>query len=83
MELFQLIESQRKDQGVLIRITDRREVPHDICKGYYTGTTYFNSDENMNEERLFFEESWRKGKEIRQIMISLRYYQVSPTEYKF
>ena len=56
------------------------QVPHDICKHFETAFTFFDSDENVNEERLFFKESWRLGKEIRQIMISLRYYQVSPTE---
>ena len=84
-----LIESQRKDQyrpkGAFIRVTDMPQVPYDICKHISPESvfTYFDRDENVNEERLFFEESWSKGKEIRKIMISSRYYQVSPTETQF
>ena len=59
------------------------QVPYDICKHNESVLTYFDRDENVNEERLFFEESWSQGKEIRKIMISSRYYQVSPTETQF
>ena len=56
------------------------QVPHDICYHDEPHMTYFDGDENVNEERVFFQESWQIGKVIRQITISLRYYQVSPTE---
>ena len=56
------------------------QVPPDFCNQYESYETYFDGDQNVNEERLFFAESWQMGKEIRQIMISLRYYQVSSTE---
>ena len=70
-------------QGVYIRITDMLHVQYDICQHDEARTAFFDLDENRNEQRLFFEESWRQGKEIRQIVISLRYYQVSPTETQF
>ena len=59
------------------------QVPYNICMHYESWETYFDGDVNVNEERLSFEESWRYGKEIRQIIISLRYYQVSPTKTQF
>ena len=84
LESFKLIESQRKDswspKGVFIRITDMPQKPYDLCKHAESLFTYFDGDESVNEERWFFQESWRFGKVIRQLMISLRYYQVSQTE---
>ena len=49
------------------------EVQFDICSDD-------NSQKETNEFRVFFDGTWRHGKDIRQIVISLRYYQVSPTK---
>ena len=62
-----------KDEEVFIRITDMPQTPFDIC-------TNDDIEKQKNEFRLFFDGNWRYGKEIRQIFISLRFYQVTPTK---
>ena len=71
-----MIESHRTE-GVNIRIGGLPErslnASFDFC---------LTNMDSENDISLLFDTDWRKGKEIRQIVMNVRFYQVSPSKTK-